>query len=83
MPFARGYSGEHLGAPERCFGCKKHEWTSGGDFEKEFAPDILVDGISCDLIVEEPDHPRRFCDAVERHCREAGNGGRILFDIGL
>ncbi len=78
-----GYLCEHLTTPERFFEFKRLEWVSGKDFEKEFAPDILVDGISYDLIVEELNHMKNSYDAIERRCGEAGNGGRIFFAIPL
>ncbi len=78
-----GYLCEHLTTPERFFEFRRLEWVSGKDFEKEFAPDILVDGISYDLIVEELNHMKNSYDAIERRCREAGNGGRIFFAIPL
>ena len=78
-----GYLCEHLTTPERFFEFKRLEWVSGKDFEKEFAPDILVDGISYDLIVEELNHMKNSYDAIERRCREAGNGGKIFFAIPL
>ncbi len=78
-----GYLCEHLTTPERFFEFKRLEWVSGHDFEKEFAPDILVDGVSYDLIVEELSHMKDSYDAIERRCLEAGNDGRIFFAIPL
>ncbi|HSV95963.1 MAG TPA: hypothetical protein VLM75_03405 [Spirochaetota bacterium] len=72
---------EPFTTPERFFEYGRPAWVSDKGCEKEFAPDILVDGISCGLIVEELNNMENSCDAVGRRCREAGNGGRVFFAI--
>ncbi len=78
-----GYMCEHLTTPERYFEFKRLEWISGKDFDKEFAPDILVPGLSYDLVVEELTHMKNSYEAIERRCAEVGKNGHIAFAIPL
>jgi CRP-like cAMP-binding protein len=66
-----GYLCEHLTTPERFFEFKRLEWLSGQDFSKEFAPEIMIPGITYDLIVEELNHMKNAYDQIERN---SGNG---------
>lgn len=74
-----GYLCEHLTTPERYFEFKRLEWLSGDDFDKEFAPGILVPGIPYDLVVEELTHMKKSYEEVERRCAEVGKNGHISF----
>ncbi len=74
-----GYLCEHLTTPERFYEFKRLEWLPGADFEKEFAPDIMVPGITYDLIIEELNHMKNSYDEIERKCTTAGAGGHITF----
>lgn len=74
-----GYLCEHFTTPERFYEFKRLEWLSGMDFEKEFAPDILVPGITYDLIVEELNHMKNSYDDVERKIHEIGDNRYISF----
>jgi CRP-like cAMP-binding protein len=74
-----GYLCEHFTTPERFYEFKRLEWLSGMDFEKEFAQDILVPGITYDLIVEELNHMKNSYDDVERKIKEIGDNRYISF----
>ncbi len=74
-----GYLCEHLTTPERFFEFKNLEWLTGHDFEKEFNPHILVDGIPYDNIVEELNHMRNAYARVEEECGKIGSTGHISF----
>lgn len=74
-----GYLCEHLTTPARFYEFKKLEWLSGDDFEKEFAKEILVQGVTYDLIVEELNHMKNAYDDVERRCRGVAENGPISF----
>ncbi len=74
-----GYLCEHFTTPERFYEFKRLEWLSGMDFEKEFAPDILVPGITYDLIVEELNHMKNSYDDVEKKIKEIGDNRYISF----
>ncbi len=74
-----GYLCEHLTLPERFYEFQKFEWLTGADFDKEFAPDILLKGITHDLIVEELNHMKNSYDEVEKKCKEHGDGRFIAF----
>ncbi len=74
-----GYLCEHLTTPARFFEFKRLEWLSGDDFGKEFAPEILIQGITYDLIVEELNHMKNAYDEIERKCRSDANVAHISF----
>lgn len=74
-----GYLCEHLTTPERFYEFKRLEWLSGKDFEKEFSPEILVAGITYDLIVEELNHMKKSYDEIERTCARIAENGHIAF----
>ena len=74
-----GYLCEHLTTPERFYEFKRLEWLTGRDSDKEFASNILVDGITYDLIIEELNHMKKSYDEVEKNCKEIGEHGVISF----
>ncbi|MBN2078731.1 MAG: cyclic nucleotide-binding domain-containing protein [Spirochaetes bacterium] len=74
-----GYLCEHLTTAERFYEFKNLEWLSGRDFDKEFAPRILIDGIPYDNIVEELNHMRDSYRKVEDECRRVSHNGHISF----
>ncbi len=78
-----GYLCEHLTTPERFFEFKRLEWLSGNDFGKEFAPGILIPGITYDLIVEELNHMKNSYDEIERKCAENRSLDVISFAMPL
>jgi len=61
-----GYLCEHLTTPERFREFLTLEWLSGTDVSKEFAANIMVDGITYDLIVEELNHMKNSYDQIKR-----------------
>jgi hypothetical protein len=78
-----GYLCEHLTTPARFFEFKRLEWLSGDDFGKEFAPEILIPGITYDLIVEELNHMKNSYDEIERKIKNAPGIAHLSFAIPL
>ncbi|MFW5807762.1 MAG: glucoamylase, partial [Spirochaetota bacterium] len=69
-----GFLCEHLTTAERFYEFKRLEWMPGNDFDKEFDPHILAQGISYDHIVEELTHMKLSYEEVERQCTEDPSG---------
>lgn len=74
-----GYLCEHLTTPERFHEFKRFEWIPGRDQEKEFDPEILVDNIPYDNILEELNHMKTSYDDVQNQCKNVGDNGYITF----
>jgi len=77
-----GYLCEHLTTPDRFHEFMTLEWLPGSDVNKEFAPDIMVDGITYDLIVEELNHMKNSYDQIKRRI-ETGSVRYLTFAIPL
>ena len=76
------YLCEHLTTPERFHEFLTMEWLSGKDVNKEFASDIMVDGITYDLIVEELNHMKSSYDQIKRTI-DGGTDNYLTFAMPL
>ncbi len=74
-----GHLCEHLTTPERFYEFLKLEWEPGRDYDKEFAPHILVPDMPYDNIVEEISHMKKSYIDVAEQCRRVGDSGYITF----
>ena len=74
-----GYLCEHLTTPERFHEFNRLEWIPGRDQEKEFDPEILVDNIPYDNILEELNHMKNSYQDVGNQCKHVGDNGYITF----
>jgi GH15 family glucan-1,4-alpha-glucosidase len=78
-----GYLCEHLTTAERFYEFKRLEWLPGNDFDKEFALDILVPGITYDLIVEELNHMKNAYDEIDRKIMTQKDDKYLTFALPL
>jgi CRP-like cAMP-binding protein len=74
-----GHLCEHLTTPERFYEFLNLEWEPGRDYDKEFAPHILVPGMPYDNIVEEISHMKNSYIDVAEQCERVGESGYITF----
>jgi len=65
-----GYLPEHLSTPERFEAFIKMEWETGLDTQKEFFPDILLDNLSYDKIVEEIINMKNSYDKIRNQIHQ-------------
>lgn len=65
---------EHLSTCARFESFMEKEWRTGLDFAKEFDDEILLDGLSFDLILEEANNMQRSYEATGRMCRVPEEG---------
>jgi len=78
-----GYLCEHLTTAERFYEFKRLEWLPGNDFDKEFALDIMVPGITYDLIVEELNHMKNAYDEIDRTILSQPDNKYLTFALPL
>ncbi|MDY6969624.1 MAG: hypothetical protein SVR08_13345, partial [Spirochaetota bacterium] len=74
-----GYLCEHLTTIDRFKEFQKLEWETGKDFEKEFSPDILTEGLPYDRIVEELNHMKNAYDLIKNMSKDIENNSYITF----
>lgn len=68
-----GFLCEHLTTPERFEEFRRFEWLTGSDFDKEFAPGIMVPGLPYDLIIEELNNMNNAYTAISNRVKEGAD----------